>query len=73
MRFYNGEAPKGTIEEILAMTRTYAIGNLPYVTQEAVDIGNGPITRFASQLDYVTIKIATTKPSQLLAESKMRR
>lgn len=64
IRFYTNQKPTNTIEEKLFEARHIALRE-PYQPNDTIIIDHQPITTFASQLDYVALKLTTTKPEDL--------
>lgn len=64
IRFYTNQKPTNTIEEKLFAARHIALRE-PYQPNDTIIINDQQITTFASQLDYVVLKLTTTKPEDL--------
>lgn len=69
--FYYGNKPVGFFEEGLAAIRSHAIRHFSYEVSngEGVVLNGRRITKFASQLDFVALKLITSKPVELYAEA----
>ncbi|MBI3032312.1 hypothetical protein HYY69_02455 [Candidatus Woesearchaeota archaeon] len=73
--FYSGKKPYSLpLEKRAFETRQYALEKLPYEVPEryGVILDGATITRFASQLDYVALKLITQTPELLYAEAQQR-
>ncbi len=67
-RYYAGQdLCEDPLLKKLAKIRSYALEHFPYAVMEsdAVELDGKKITCFASQLDYVLLKLSTTRPKQL--------
>ena len=69
-RYYTRKKPLSVIERKLRDTRDYAVDNFPYEPGDEIYLKNRKITRFASQLDYILLKLMTTEPRQLFSDIK---
>lgn len=49
--------------------RSFALEHCPYQPDDVVEIGNKKLTRFASQLDYVVLKLKQVEPQKLYGEA----
>lgn len=69
--FYYGNIPMGDFERRVTEARSFAIRHFPYEVsrRDGIRLNGTTITRFASQLDFVVLKIATANPSELYAEA----
>jgi hypothetical protein len=72
--FYSRRRPQldcpEKIVDNLIRAREVAIEDVPYEPDVPISISNRTITRFASQLDYVALKLVTSSPEELYMESK---